>query len=137
MSHMRASALSQYSKTAVEAGIAGASPHRLIQMLMEGALDKIAIARGHLERGQMEQKTRHIGWALSIIGGLRASLNKEAGGEIAQNLDDLYDYMERRLTESNVSNDVAILDEVAGLLKTIKEAWDAIGETGVDNRAAG
>ena len=121
-------ALNQYNRTAVQTGIEAASPHRLIQMLMEGALDKIAIARGHVERGHIEQKSKHIGWAISIIGGLRSSLDMDAGGEIARNLEDLYDYMERRLTTANVENSVDMLDEVASLLKQIKEAWDAIGE---------
>jgi flagellar protein FliS len=105
-------ALSQYSNTAVQAGVAAASPHRLIQMLMEGALDKIA---------------KHIGWAISIVGGLRSSLDLDRGGEIARNLDDLYDYMDRRLVTANVENSIEILDEVTALLRQIKEAWDAIG----------
>lgn len=121
-------ALNQYNRTAVQAGVAAASPHRLIQMLMEGALDKIAIAKGHLARGQMEQKGKHIGWAISIVGGLRSSLDLDAGGEIAKNLDDLYDYMDRRLITANLENSVEILDEVAALLRQIKEAWDAIGD---------
>jgi flagellar protein FliS len=120
-------ALSQYSNTAVQAGVAAASPHRLIQMLMEGALDKIAIAKGYLARGQMEQKGKHIGWAISIVGGLRSSLDLDRGGEIARNLDDLYDYMDRRLVTANVENSIEILDEVTALLRQIKEAWDAIG----------
>lgn len=129
MTHKAAQlALNQYNRTAVQTGIEAASPHRLIQMLMEGALDKIAIARGHVERGHMEQKSKHIGWAISIIGGLRSSLDMEAGGEIARNLEDLYDYMERRLTAANVENSVDMLDEVTSLLKQIKEAWDAIGD---------
>lgn len=121
-------ALNQYNRTAVQTGVDAASPHRLIQMLMEGALDKVAIARGHVERGNMEQKSKHIGWAISIVGGLRSSLNLDAGGEIARNLEDLYDYMERRLTTANVENSVEMLDEVAALLRQIKEAWDAIGD---------
>jgi len=121
-------ALNQYNRTAVQTGIEAASPHRLIQMLMEGALDKITIAKGHVERGHMEQKSRHIGWAISIIGGLRSSLDMDAGGEIARNLEDLYDYMERRLTTANVENSAEMLDEVASLLRQIKEAWDAIGD---------
>lgn len=121
-------AMNQYNQTAVKAGIMSASPHRLIQMLMEGALDKIAIAKGCMERNQIEMKGKHISWAISIIGGLRTSLDKKAGGEIAQNLEDLYDYMERRLAAANAHNDPSILDEVSSLLRQIKEAWDAIGE---------
>lgn len=127
-------AMNQYSKMAVQTGVTSASPHRLIQMLMEGALDKIATARGCMERGDVANKGRQISWAISIINGLRASLDKEQGGEIAQNLDDLYDYMERRLVLANSHNDIGMLDEVTALLRQIKEAWDAIGDQ-VDPRA--
>ena len=121
-------AMNEYNQTAVKASIMSASPHRLIQMLMEGALDKIAIAKGCMERNQIELKGKHISWAISIIGGLRSSLDKKAGGDIAQNLEDLYDYMERRLAAANAKNDPEILDEVTALLRQIKEAWDAIGD---------
>jgi flagellar protein FliS len=120
------SALNQYSQNAVQAGIESASPHRLIQMLMEGALAKIAVARGHMERGEIRDKGEQIGCAISILEGLKASLDHEKGGDIARNLEDLYTYMERRLIESNRGNDMSLLDEVSDLLKQIKEAWDAI-----------
>ncbi|GMQ88176.1 MAG: flagellar export chaperone FliS [Gammaproteobacteria bacterium] len=122
-------ALQQYKKVSVHSMVEGASPHRLIQMLMEGALEKIYIARGLMEDGKIGPKGEHIGWAISIIDGLRISLDKDVGGEIAQNLEDLYDYMARRLMEANLQNDVTILDEVGDLLKQIKEAWDAIGDS--------
>ncbi len=121
-------ALDQYSQNAVQTGIESASPHRLIQMLLEGVLGKIAAAKGHMERGEIQPKGEKIGSAISIIEGLKASLDKDKGGEIAQNLDDLYIYMERRLIEANRSNDTSLLDEVSDLLKQIKEAWDAIAD---------
>lgn len=120
-------ALQQYGQTGIQAEINVASPHRIIQMLLQGALDKISIAKGSIERLEYAQKSSHISWAVSIINGLRMSLNKDAGGEIAANLDGLYDYMHRRLMEANSSNDIAILDEVSDLLRQIKDAWDAIG----------
>lgn len=119
-------ALNQYSQNAISSGIESASPHRLIQMLMEGALDKIASARGHMERNELLPKGRQIGCAIAIIDGLKLSLDKEKGGEIAQNLEDLYIYMERRLNEASRANDVSVLDEISALLKEIKTAWDAI-----------
>jgi flagellar protein FliS len=119
-------ALNQYSENAVQAGIESASPHRLIQMLMEGALAKIAAAKGHMERGEIRPKGEQIGCAISILEGLKASLDMEKGGAIAQNLEELYMYMERRLIEANRANDASLLDEVSELLKQIKEAWDAI-----------
>jgi flagellar protein FliS len=121
-------ALDQYSQNAVRTGIESASPHRLIQMLLEGALGKIAAAKGHMERGEIQPKGEQIGSAISIIEGLKSSLDKDRGGEIAQNLDDLYIYMERRLIEANRGNDTSLLDEVSDLLRQIKEAWDAIAD---------
>ena len=120
------SALNQYSQNAIETGVESASPHRLIQMLMEGALDKIASAKGHMGRNEIIPKGRQIGCAISIIDGLKLSLDKEKGGDIAQNLEDLYSYMERRLIDGNRENDIAALDEVSALLKEVKSAWDAI-----------
>ena len=119
-------ALKEYSQVGVHSGIASATPHRLIQMLMEGALEKIAAAKGAMTRGDIPVKGAQISWAISIIDGLRMSLDMEAGGEIADNLNRLYDYMGRRLVEANLKNEPAYLDEVANLLKEIKSAWDAI-----------
>lgn len=120
------SALSQYKSISVTSGVENATPHRLVQMLMEGALDKIAAAKGHMLRNEIADKGRHISWAISIISGLQSSLDMEAGGELSRNLDDLYDYMVRRLGESGANNDPAILDEVSSLLVEVKSAWDVI-----------
>lgn len=117
---------SQYGKVAVRSEVNYASPHRLVQMLMEGALEKVAIAKGHMARKEHELKGKHINWAISIISGLQSSLNLDEGGEMAANLDALYDYMIRRLTDSNIKNDIEILDEVTSLLLEIKAGWDAI-----------
>lgn len=119
---------SAYARTSVQCGVNSASPHRLVQMLMEGAIDRIATARGCVERRQVAAKGQQISMAISIINGLRASLDIEAGQEIARNLDDLYAYMERRLLEANLHNDLAALDEVLQLIKQIKDAWDTIAE---------
>ena len=120
------SALQQYNQVRTHTQVEGAAPHRLIQMLMDGALDKIHLAKGFMERRQIPQKVQHINWALSIIEGLHSSIDLEKGGDIAQNLDALYDYMQRRLVTANMDNDPAMLDEVAGLLSEIKSAWDAL-----------
>ncbi|HPF58150.1 MAG TPA: flagellar export chaperone FliS [Candidatus Competibacteraceae bacterium] len=122
-------ALQQYQQVNTQSGVAYASPHRLIQMLMEGALERIATAKGYIQRQDIVAKGEQIGKAIDIIGGLREGLNHEAGGEIAANLDALYDYLQRRLLEANLNSDVAILDEAADLLRPIKEAWDTISET--------
>jgi flagellar protein FliS len=121
-------AMQQYNAVATDAAVNYASPYRLIQMLFEAALGRIAAARGHMERGEIAAKGVAIGKAISIVAGLRKSLNHEAGGEIAANLERLYDYYERRLLEANTSNDPRLLDEVTRLLGEIKSAWDQIGE---------
>lgn len=119
-------AMRQYQNVNTQAQAADASPHRLIQMLMEGGLTRLAQARGAMERGQFALKGELIGKAIGIIGGLREGLNFEQGGELAQNLDNLYDYMNRRLLEANLKNSVEPLDEVADLLRNVKTGWDAI-----------
>lgn len=120
------SALQQYNQVRTHTQIEGAAPHRLIQMLMEGALDKIRLGKGHIEHGNVIEKAQHINWAVSIIDGLRTSLDMDKGGDIAKNLDSLYDYMQRRLITANVDDNPAILDEVTGLLAEIKSAWDVL-----------
>lgn len=121
-------AMRQYQNVNTQAQAVDASPHRLIQMLMEGGLTRLAQARGAMERGQFAMKGELIGKAIGIIGGLRAGLNLEEGGELAENLDNLYDYMTRRLLEANLKNSVEPLDEVAGLLRNVKTGWDAIAQ---------
>jgi len=119
-------AIQQYGSVAAQTGVEAATPHRLIQMLMEGALEKMVMAKGHMLQGNIADKGANISWAISIIEGMRSSLDMDAGGDIAANLNDLYDYMERRLVEANMRNDAKILDEVIGLLREIKTGWDAI-----------
>ncbi len=121
-------ALRQYHSVGVQSGAESASPHRLVQMLMEGALEKVAAAKGHMARGEIEGKGRQIGWAISIVDGLRASLDSEGGTEIAGNLNALYDYVLRKLLEANINNDAAALDEVTALLVTLKQGWDGISD---------
>jgi flagellar protein FliS len=123
------SALRQYQQVNTDAAVLSANPHRLIEMLMDGALERLANAKGHIQRGEIAPKGEQIGKAMDIIGGLREGLNAEAGGEIAINLDNLYDYLQRRLLQANLNSDPAILDEVAGLLREIKNGWSAIGDT--------
>jgi flagellar protein FliS len=135
MSAMK-SALNEYKQVGVQSGIENASPHRLIQMLMEGALDKISIAMGSMKRGEVAKKGEYIGWAMSIIDGLRASLDKSIDTELVTNLDGLYEYMGHRLLEANLNNDPDILVEVATLLREIKAGWDGIAEEAAHIEAA-
>jgi len=119
-------AMRQYQQVGVKAQVTEADPHRLIQMLMQGGLDRIAQARGAMEREAYGEKGMLIGKAINIIGGLRDVLDKEAGGELATNLERLYEYMTMRLFEASRHNDVSKLDEVAKLLSEIKSGWDGI-----------
>ena len=126
MTYAKKDKLARYAQIAGSAEAAYASPHRLVQMLMEAALERIAVASGQASRREFEAKGKSITWAISIINGLRGSLNLEEGGDIARNLDDLYDYMVRRLLDANAASDAATLQEVAGLLGEVKSGWDAI-----------
>ncbi len=118
--------VNHYQQVNYVSGVTDADPHRLVQMLLEGALGKIAIVKGLMQRKEVARKGEIIGQAMSIVTGLRASLNKEAGGEVAENLDNLYDYIECQMLQANIKNDPQLLDEVAALLKEIKSGWDAI-----------
>lgn len=112
----------------METGVASASPHKLIVMLFEGALVAIKTAMQNMADGNIPEKGMAISKAILIIdGGLRASLDKKAGGNIAESLDALYEYMSQRLLEANLKNDVKMLEEVHALLLDLKTAWDAIG----------
>ncbi len=118
--------ISQYKQVDRYTGVTDATPHQLVCMLLDGALGKLAMVKGYMSHGEIAAKGEAIGQAIAIVNGLRASLDKKAGGELAANLDDLYDYIERRLVEANLRNDVAMVDEVSRLLREIKTAWDAI-----------
>lgn len=126
-----------YAKVGVETGVLSASPHRLITMLFDGALAAVSSARQSMSAGRIQDKGRAVSQAITIINdGLRASLDKKAGGEIAQNLDALYEYLSKRLFEANLQNRPEILDEVTRLLNELKGAWDAIDTHPVVEAAA-
>ena len=118
--------VNQYKNVDNYTGVVDADPHKLIQMLLDGALGKLSVVKGLMERNDMAMKGEIIGQVMLIVGGLRSSLDMEAGGDIAVNLDNLYEYMGRRLLEANLMNDVGIIDEVVSLLREIKTAWDSI-----------
>lgn len=127
-----------YAKVGMETGVAAASPHKLIVMLFEGALVAIKTAMQQMAEGNIPEKGMSISKAILIIdGGLRASLDKNAGGDIAESLDALYEYMSARLLEANLKNDVKILEEVHTLLTDLKTAWDAIGNGSAGTADAG
>ncbi len=116
-----------YGHVQVETGVSGADPHKLVEMLYDGALDAIARARGALARGDVEGKGKAIGQAVRIIEeGLRCALNRKDGGEVAENLNNVYLYITARLTHANLRNDDAALQECVKLLTPIREAWVAM-----------
>lgn len=116
----------QYADVHNTSNLGEESPHRLIQMLMEGFLARINSAKGAMVHGDMEAKSGYISKAIGIVGGLNEVLDLEQGGELAMNLRQLYDYMNIRLLEASRENSEEKLNEVASLMKDIKEAWDAI-----------
>lgn len=118
-----------YRQVGVESAVSGgASPHRLVAMLFEGAVESIVQARGALRAGNIEAKGRAISRAAHIIEeGLKAALNLEAGGELAANLRDVYAYVGTRLTLANVRNDDRMLEECQRLIEPLRDAWAAIG----------
>jgi flagellar protein FliS len=121
-------AINQYASMNAHTGVVDADPHQLILLLMEGALARMAAAKGHIQRSEHEAKAKVMGNIVSIIGTLQSSLNHEQGGEISQNLEKLYDYMTRRLFDATRLNDVSMVDEVMGLLLEVKNGWLGIRE---------
>lgn len=118
--------MDSYSQSLV-AEVELASPHRLIQMLMDGFLTRVNGAKYCIGANDIEGKSKCISNAIAIVGGLNESLNMELGGEISVNLRRLYDYMSVKLYEASSENSIEKLDEVASLMKNIKEGWDMIG----------
>lgn len=121
-------AVKQYQSIATQSRIDEATPHRLIQLMMERALAKIGLAKTQIQQGQVQDKGNSITDAIGIINGLQASLNHSADKRMSENFDALYAYMMRRLLQANLKNDTGILDEVSNLLRELKEAWDAIAD---------
>jgi flagellar protein FliS len=121
-----------YNKVGIETGIDTADPHKLVLMLFEGAMLAVASASLHMQRREGTQDIARKGKAISkainiITNGLKASLDQEAGGEMAGKLGALYDYMSARLLHANLHDQPAVLDEVSHLLAELKGAWEQIG----------
>lgn len=120
-------ALKSYSNVHYRANVEVASPHRLVDMLYEGAIERIAQAKGAMQYNNIELKGKKINDAISILGGLRENLNKDLGGEIADNLDALYVYIQRVLFNAHLKSDPELLDEAVGLLADLRTTWKQIG----------
>ena len=119
-------ALNQYQQVSNQQAINGASPHRLIQMLMEGGIQRMAEAKGAMQRGEVADKGVAVGKAISIVGGLSDSLNLEVEGGLSQQLQGLYEFVVDNLMEANVMNNPAKIDEAIKVMKIIKSGWDEI-----------
>jgi len=118
-----------YRRLNVSSMVDSANPQQLIQMMFDGALARLQRAHGCIEHGDVAGRAEGIDGALAIISALQGCLDHEKGGQLAANLDGLYDYMQRRLYRAQVDNDAAIVDEVADLLRTLADAWEAIEPT--------
>ncbi len=127
MPNLAYNALSQY-QSADHSAIAYADPHELIMRLMNGAIERIAQARGALSRGDVAGKAEYISKAVQIIGGLEGCIDHQQGGELAGNLTALYQYMSLTLAEANLNDDTAKLNEISELLQQIRSAWAQIPE---------
>lgn len=120
---------STYARVGVETGVVAATPHQLIMMLFDGARVALGDALKHMAAGNIAAKGQAVSKAIAIVeNGLRASLDKSVGGDIAANLDALYVYMGERMVIGNLNNDAAMLEEVRQLLDELKSAWVAIGQ---------
>lgn len=116
-----------YAKVGVDVAIETSDPHRLVLMLFDGATAAVSLARVHMVAGDIPQKGAAISKAIDLISsGLKASLDMESGGELAERLAALYDYMAQRLLFANLKNSSAALDEVAELLTSLRDAWAQI-----------
>lgn len=120
-------ALKSYAKVQYRSDVEVASPHKLIDMLYEGAIERIVQAKGAMEYGNIEAKGNKLNSAIGIVGGLRESLNDDAAGELAMNLDNLYVYVQGLLSEAHIKNNPAKLDEAITLLTDLRTTWKKIG----------
>lgn len=120
-------AASAYKRVSADTGVSTADPHQLVVMLFEGLMQSLHVARGAMERGDIEVKGLAIGKAVRILEeGLRSCLNLTQGGEVATNLNNLYAYAAQRLTLANLRNDEKLVIEVIGLIEPVAQSWKAI-----------
>lgn len=119
-------AIQSYGDVKVSTGVATANNVQLIQMLFDGLLESMSTARGHIQHNNIAEKSKAIARASRIVIGLQGSLDFEKGGDLANNLNELYSYVTRRLFHVNAQNDVVALDEIYGLMREIRDAWEGV-----------
>ena len=116
-------AMSAYTQTKAQSGVESASATQLITMLLDGALERVARAQGHMERGELAEQGEVIGKVIDIVASLDSYLDHDKGGEVSKTLESLYDYIVRQLYQANLKNDVSVLEEVASLLTEVRAGW--------------
>jgi flagellar protein FliS len=121
-----------YQQVRSRGGVESANPHGLITLLMDGALERIVSARGHMQRGEIAAKGEAISRCINIIGGLRDSLDRMVDPALVDRLDSLYEYMSRRLLQANMRNDTTLLVEVSNLLRQVRDSWVKVAPAPVD-----
>lgn len=119
-------AIQSYGNVKVTTGVATANNVQLIQMLFDGLLESLSTARGHIQHNNIAEKSKAIARASRIVIGLQGALDFEKGGDLAGNLNELYSYVTRRLFHVNAHNDLAVLDEIHGLMREIRDAWEGV-----------
>jgi flagellar protein FliS len=119
-------AMKAYHSVGVASAVNYADGVQLIQMLFNGLMDSLAATEGHMARNEISEKSQSISRATKILVGLRGSLDFDKGGELARNLDDLYDYSTRRLLKASIRNDIEAVQEVKSLLGEINGAWELL-----------
>lgn len=118
-----------YNRLNVATAVESANSQQLVKLMLDGALARLIRAKGCIAHHDIEGRNVALDTALGIIGALQGCLDHERGGSLAENLDSLYDYMQRRLFRANVDSDVKAIEEVIDLVRTLKAAWDAIDQT--------
>ncbi len=118
--------LQAYKKVSVDSQLSAASPHKVIQMLMAGAVERLVQGKAAMTQGNIALKGERLGKALDIIISLRGCLSMDDGGDIAQNLEQLYDFMITQISQANIDNNAQAIDDVIDILREIKSAWDQI-----------
>ncbi|EIS3739309.1 flagellar export chaperone FliS [Aeromonas hydrophila] len=114
-----------YTTQNLQSELAVADPYRVIQLLMQGCLERLAQARGAIERRDFEGKSQSVSKTMAIINGLQDSLDFSYG-KVPEDLFALYDYMKTRMMDASRDMDIAAIDEVMTLMLTVKSGWDAI-----------
>jgi flagellar secretion chaperone FliS len=118
--------LQAYKKVSVDSQLSAASPHKVVQMLMAGAIERLVQGKAAMLQGNISVKGERLGKALDIVISLRGCLSMDDGGDIARNLDQLYEFMITQITTANQQNEPKPIDDVIEIIREIKSAWDQI-----------